>query len=41
MIYDAKKEVAYCVGENLVDDGGDITTHPSGSLDVGVSLKVH
>ena len=37
MIYDARTEKVYSVGQNLIDDGGAIGPH--GSLDVGVSLR--
>jgi len=38
MFYDPKKEVAYSVGKNLVDDGGAIGDS-LGSKDLGISLK--
>ena len=40
MIYNAKTEKVYSVGENLVDDGGDFGIDLSKSLDIGISLKL-
>ncbi len=40
MIYLPAKQVVYCVGENLKDDGGDIALIRYASKDVGVSLEL-
>ena len=39
MLYDARKEVVYSVGQNLVDDGGEITAQFM-PKDVGLSLAI-
>jgi hypothetical protein len=41
MRYDAKKEVVYAVGKNLVDDGGDfgMRLNDPNAKDIGLSLK--
>jgi len=39
MIYRPSTEKVYAVGENLKDDGGDVGTTLSKTLDVGLSLK--
>ena len=40
MLYLPKKEVVYTVGNNLVDDEGDVGINPSRGNDVGVTLKL-
>jgi hypothetical protein len=41
MIYRPDKEIVYCVGANLKDDGGDIKKSKNHApTDVGVSLSL-
>ena len=38
--YDRQKEVVYSVGENLKDDGGDISVRTGSPKDLGFSLRI-
>ena len=40
MIYDPRKQIAYSVGKDLVDDGGEIENIEGPAKDLGISLSI-